>query len=44
MTYDVNAIVVVMDKVESILTSIGSPIILGMFGFALLSLFLSFRK
>lgn len=34
----------IMDRVQSILTSIWTPIILGVFGFALLSLFLHFRK
>lgn len=40
----ISMITTVMDHVESILTSIWSPIVLGMFWFALLSLFLHFRK
>lgn len=44
MTWQVNFLVQVMDSVEGILTSIWSPIVLWMFGFALLSLFLHFRK
>lgn len=41
---DMNLIVQVFDKVENILTSIWTPIILGVFGFSLLALFLHFRK
>lgn len=44
MSGDINTLTFVFDKVEGILTSIWSPIILGVFGFALLSLFLHFRK
>lgn len=44
MSGDINTLTFVFDKVEDILTSIWSPIILGVFGFALLSLFLHFRK
>lgn len=39
-----NVITNVMDKAADVLSSVWSPIILGMFGFALLSLFLHFRK
>lgn len=44
MSWNMQFLTSVMDNVQSILQSIGSPIILGVFGFALLSLFLSFRK
>ena len=44
MTWSLTTLTNVMDSVQSILTTVGSPIILGVFGFALLSLFLHFRK
>ena len=44
MTGSLTTLADVMDRVQSILQSVWTPIILGVFGFALLSLFLHFRK
>lgn len=43
-TGDITTLTFVFDRVSWILQSVWSPIILGVFGFALLSLFLHFRK
>lgn len=44
MAWSVEYLTTVMDKVYWILSTIWTPIILGVFGFSLLALFLQFRK
>lgn len=44
MTGDLSVLSLVLDKVESILTHVSSPIILWMFWFSLLALFLRFKN